>query len=136
MSIILDSSLLLAFFNRKDINNEKAEKVMSALKEGVFGKLFITDYIFDEFVTLAAKRTRIDLAIEWGQGLLDSQNIEFLTTDSAEFKTAWELFKQFKELSFTDCTLLAVSKHFGIDNIASFDSDFDKIKAIKRIAEV
>jgi len=135
MAIILDTSFLFSLFNKEDIYNEKASKMMLTLKEGRFGKLFITDYIFDEFITLALKRAGADLAIEWGQSLLDSQKIEFLTTDNSEFKMAWEFFKQYKELSFTDCTLLAISKHFGIGNIASFDSDFDKTKSIKRIAE-
>ncbi|MEK6887013.1 MAG: PIN domain-containing protein [Nanoarchaeota archaeon] len=136
MSILLDTSFIFAFFNKKDEHHESAEKIMQALRNGLFGKLFISDYVFDEFVTLAGAHLRFDLAEEWGQALLDSQKIEFLTTDNDEFKTAWELFKQFKELSFTDCTLLSISKHLGIDNIASFDSDFDKTKAIKRIAEV
>ena len=136
MSIMLDSSFLLAFFNEEDINNKRAVLLMQKLREGSFGKTFITDYIFDEFVTLAAKRARIDLAIEWGQAILNSQKIELLTTDNGEFQTAWSLFQQYKGLSFTDCAIVSVSRHFNIDNIASFDSDFDKIKKINRISAV
>jgi len=134
MSAVLDSSFLFAFFNENDVNNASAVKIMEKLKEGVFGKLFITDYIFDEFVTLAAKRTRTDLAIEWGELLLESQRIELLATDNAEFRAAWSLFKQYKNLSFTDCTIVSVAKHFDIANIISFDSDFDAVKGIKRVA--
>lgn len=136
MSILLDTSFIFAFFNKKDEHHESADKIMQALRNGLFGKLFISDYVFDEFVTLAGAHLRFDLAEEWGQTLLNSSSIELLTTDKTEFDEAWKLFIRYKELSFTDCTLLAISKHFGIDNIASFDSDFDKTKAIKRIAEV
>lgn len=36
-------------------------------------------------------------------------------------------------LSFVDTMSLEVMERYGIDNIVSFDSDFDKVRAIKRI---
>lgn len=136
MSILLDTSFIFAFFNKKDEYHEAANKIMQKLKEGLFGKIFLSDYVFDEFVTLSGSHLRFDLAAEWGQIILDSEKIELVTTEHSEFNVAWNLFKQYKELSFTDCTILAIAKQLDIDKIASFDSDFDKTKTIKRIAEV
>lgn len=133
MSTLLDSSFMIAFFNIKDINHETAKKIMQKLKEGVYGKLFISDYIFDEFVTLAAKRARPDLAVEWGQMLLESDKIGMLNIDKQAFTEAWNLFRTTKGFSFTDCTLVSVAAQFSIGSIVSFDSDFDKTKSIQRI---
>lgn len=36
-------------------------------------------------------------------------------------------------LSYTDCLLLEIMRELKINKIASFDSDFDKVKGIKRI---
>ncbi len=134
MAAILDSSFLIAYFNEADSHHQQAVKIMQKLKDGAFGKLFVTDYVFDEFVTFSAKRARSDLAIEWGQSVLDSTRIELMHTETMEFQTAWSLFKQYKKLSFTDCTILAVARHFEIDNVISFDSDFDGIKGVSRIS--
>jgi hypothetical protein len=134
MGALLDTSFIFAFFNKKDEYHETAHKIMQRLKEGSFGKLFLPDYVFDEFVTLAGAHLRFDLAAELGQALLDSDKVEIVATDRAEFDTAWDLFRHYKELSFTDCTLVAIAKHFGIDRIVSFDSDFDRVKEIRRIA--
>jgi predicted nucleic acid-binding protein len=36
-------------------------------------------------------------------------------------------------INFSDCTILNTMQNYKINKIASFDSDFDKIKGVKRI---
>ncbi|WP_405269806.1 type II toxin-antitoxin system VapC family toxin [Methanobrevibacter sp.] len=51
-----------------------------------------------------------------------------------DYKSAMELFKYYGgSINYADCTILQSMQKHGITKIASFDSDFDKIKGIKRI---
>ena len=47
------------------------------------------------------------------------------------FKKAWQLFQEYDlKMSFTDFTNLAFLDLLGIDNIATFDKDFKKVKNV------
>lgn len=134
LSIILDTSFLIALNNAKDMNHSSAQLVKSRLKEREFGQCYVSDYIFDEFVTfLMAKPFYLNKIKEIGDALLAEESIKFLRISEDIFLQSWEFFKKQNNLSFTDCTTVILAKEFGIKNIASFDSGFDRIKSIKRI---
>lgn len=134
LSIILDTSFLIALNNARDINHNSAQSVKSRLKEREFGPCYVSDYIFDEFVTfLMAKSLYLNKIREVGDALLAEESIKFLRISEDLFLQSWEFFKKHNNLSFTDCTTVILAKEFGIKNIASFDSDFDRINSIKRI---
>ena len=66
--------------------------------------------------------------------LLNLNVFDFLTDE--DYIKAFELFKFYnKSINFADCTILQTMQNYGITRIASFDSDFDKIKGIRRISE-
>ena len=134
LSLILDTSFLIALHNSKDIYHNHAESLKSKLKNKEFGQCYISDYIFDEFVTfLRVKSFPASDIKELGEALLAEESIKLLKIDSQIFLQSWELFKKISKLSFTDCTTIVLAKEFGIKNVASFDSDFDKIANLKRI---
>ncbi len=134
MSIVLDTSFLLALNNKHDINHSISQVIKKRIQEGEFGQMYISDYIFDEFMTLLmARAISSEKIISIGNTLLSDQKIKILEVNMGVFFQSWEQFKKFSKLSFTDCTSIILSKEFNIKNIASFDSDFDKIKEIKRI---
>ena len=45
------------------------------------------------------------------------------------FKEAWRLFPRYagKGLGFTDCTTIALMRRMDVENLVSFDADFDGI---------
>ncbi len=57
MSLLIDTSALIAARNAEDKNRKPALKIMTPALEGEYGKVFTSDYIFDEAVTLAFNRT-------------------------------------------------------------------------------
>jgi predicted nucleic acid-binding protein len=129
--IILDSSVLVASEVDGDINHERAVKLLREVAKEKFGKVFTSDYIFDETVTVTLVRTKnLRKAILAGTYIMDST--EVLKVDSSTFEKAWEIFKRQKKVtfSFTDCTILALMQEKGIKNIATFDEDFKKINVI------
>lgn len=134
MSIILDTSFLIALNDSGDFNHKRAQSLKTIIRQDEFGKCYISDYIFDELVTfLRAKSVNSEKIKLIGDALLSDGRIELLKVDSDVFLQSWELFKKTGNLSFTDCATVALAKGFGIRNIASYDSDFDRIAGIKRI---
>ena len=134
MSLIFDTSFLIALNDSGDYNHKYAISLKSRIKNKEFGQCYISDYIFEEFVTyLRAKSFPANYIKEIGDSLLAEESIKLLKIDIDVFIQSWGLFKKLSKLSFTDCTTTTLANEFGIKYIASFDSDFDRIPNIKRI---
>ncbi len=134
MSIILDTSFLIALNDAGDFNHKNANSLKIRIRDKEFGQCCISDYIFDELMTLMrAKSINPNKIKDIGDSLLADETIELLKIDKEIFMQSWEVFKKSNALSFTDCTIITLAKEFRIKNIASFDSGFDKISYIKRV---
>lgn len=127
--ILLDSSFIVAYLNRADLNHIKALQIVKDIDGGRYGSPAITDYIFDEVVTVMLFKVRnLKRVAEVGEKLLAANTV--LRIDEELFDLAWKVFiKQEKPIfSFTDCSSIAVCKANGISNIATFDEDFQMLK--------
>lgn len=132
--IILDSSFLVSVEVETDQNHERAVEIRNKIIKGDFGELFISDYIFDETVTVTFNKTKdLNKAVEVGEILMGLT--EILKVEEKTLEETWKIFKNQKKtmLSFTDCTILALMQEKGIKNLATFDEDFDKIEDINVI---
>jgi hypothetical protein len=99
--------------------------------------LYITDYIFDESVTVILIRLKsISETVKIGESIRKST--ELLEVEMTDFEDAWKFFKrqEITGFSFTDCTTLEMMKKNEIKNIATFDEDFVKVKGINVIGTV
>lgn len=121
--IFIDTSVFVAYYNRRDIHHERSFELIKRAIEGYYGKIFTSDYVFDESVTVTLVRTKdIEKAIALGECILNSER-ELLSVDETCFFESWNLFKVV-EMSFTDCTNLSLMKLYGIDKIMTFDIGF------------
>lgn len=123
MSVFLDSSYLIAITNERDIYHEHALRISDVIKVREFGEIFISTYVFDETVTYILGKQGHSKAVETGKLLLDS-GISVLNVNEDLFNEAWELFKERKNISFTDCTIVKLMRENNIKNLASFDKEF------------
>ncbi|MBS3068475.1 type II toxin-antitoxin system VapC family toxin [Candidatus Micrarchaeota archaeon] len=130
ISVLLDTSYLLAFYSLDDDNNNSATELAKEITEGTFGTSSISDYIFDEAITLLKKHVGHKRANEIGDYFLNSSS--FYRVDQQVFAASWSLSKKFERLSFTDCSNIALMKHYNIDYLATFDSGFDGIIKVLR----
>jgi len=132
--IFLDSSFLISFEVEKDSNHVKAVKIMHDILNHKYGSAVISDYIFDETVTMTLAKTDLKKAIAAGKGMKMSYEMEKI--DERLFEESWKTFAdQIKtRLSFTDCTIISLMREKGIRNIATFDEDFKKIETINVIS--
>lgn len=129
MSLLIDTSALIASRNADDKNHKKAMALMTSALKGESGKVFVTDYIFSEAVTLTYVRTKSKkLACDTGK-FAKAKPINFRFIEPVDFDRAWELYQQYddKNLSFTDCTNIALMERLGIEKIFTFDMGFKGI---------
>ncbi|KEQ56861.1 PilT protein domain containing protein [Marine Group I thaumarchaeote SCGC AAA799-N04] len=131
--IVLDTSLVVAYFNNRDDNHTKAEKIIEDIINGRYGRTaYITDYIFDEVATVSLIRLKnLDRAVKIGKTLLKATSIIEINKNC--FDDAWDIFCAQKNtrLSFTDCTTISAMQQNSIENLATFDKDFTKINEIR-----
>ncbi|MBI2971925.1 MAG: type II toxin-antitoxin system VapC family toxin [Candidatus Aenigmarchaeota archaeon] len=129
--IFLDSSFLISVEVDTDQNHKKASVITDGIASGKYGMPAISDYIFDEVITVTFGRTKdLEKAVLVGEKL--NESAEMIKIEDLYFREAWEIFKDQKDtrLSFTDCTTLALMRGRGIKTIATFDGDFKKVKGI------
>ncbi|MBS7626589.1 type II toxin-antitoxin system VapC family toxin [Candidatus Bathyarchaeota archaeon] len=132
--IFLDSSLIVAYLNEVDVNHAKALQIIKDLDRGRYGSSVITDYIFDEVITVMLfKIMNLGRVVELGEKILSANLLFRVNEDLFEF--AWKIFKEQEKpvFSFTDCTSIATCRINGISTIATFDEDFQRLKGFRII---
>lgn len=128
ISVLIDTSFLVAYYDVRDKNHSRAVELLKELETKKFGSLYLSDYIFDETITIIKKYKGKEIAKEKGTAIVNS--LQMLNVDINVFKIAWELCKKIDALSFTDCTSLIVMKHYAIEYMATFDSDFNGLTTV------
>lgn len=118
-----DTSFLVAYYNKSDENHHAARDFHRNEDDILY---VITDYIFDEFLTVLLARRGKKLSVEAGEKLLLDKNVRRLRIIDEVFEKAWEIYRRFtdKEWSFTDCTSYVLMKNLSIDAGLSFDEHF------------
>ena len=122
--VFVDTSALVALFDRKDDNHQKAKTVLEKIT-GDRIPMLITDYIFDECITTVQSVAGHHTAMIVGEFILGSKIIEIVWLDKQTKVKAWEHFKKHSDkiFSFTDCTSFVLMKELRVDKYFSFDSD-------------
>lgn len=120
--ILLDTSLIISFFNDQDVLHSKAvEKFKEFEKENV--RLAMSDYILNEAITVMLRRRGLEKSKEMLDFLLNYKRLEVFHLDERGF---FEVIEQFKNqtdmLSFVDCSILWMVKIHGFD-FATFDKN-------------
>lgn len=120
--VFFDTSAIYALINIKDPDHKKVESFLKGFK----GKLFITNYVFDESITLIRVRLGFDKAVSMGDILLKSPQVEKIWVTPSDEKEAWELFisRKDKSYSFTDCTSFIVMRRLKIKKYLALDEHF------------
>ena len=125
MSILLDTSYFLALLNESDVHHDEAKSVAVMIDSEKYGVVFTTDHILDEVISVTLRKFGKEKAIYAGRYVLNKTNT--IISDEHLIVASWKLFEKTRlNLSFTDCSLIVVSKAFGMEQIATFDKEFKK----------
>lgn len=123
--VFIDTSALVAFFNKSDRHHLEAVAMLRMIKEQKI-KLLISDYIFDETVTTILTKVGHNVAVRVGEFIFNHKIIEIVWLTDTIKKQAWDYFKKYSDkiYSFTDCTSFVLMKEREIFYYFSFDEDF------------
>ena len=110
---------------------------MIKILKGEFGKIFISDFIITEVLTLSRIRTK---SCECAKGIDEllkkkkkKKDIFFkLYIDQAITKETTEKFHKYCDSGFsqTDCSILVLMQMYSIDFLATFDSHFKRLVSV------
>ena len=134
MSILVDTGVLYADHDTDASRHDAAQVALEAVYDGEFGQPYVSDYIFDEAVTLTRSRgTSFQPVKQLSDRIRGAESYpqvyELLWVSAAVFSDAIDVFEQYddQQLSFTDATTVALADRHDVDSILSFDDDFDGI---------
>ena len=127
--IFLDTSFLFAYYNQNDKHHRMAHQFFQEIIKSHSAKIgwVLTDYIFDELVTLIVIRTKDkSKAIFTGKSLLNFQTVQLFYLKPETIDRSWTLFTKYRDKlwSFTDCTSITFMHENRIFKVATFDAHF------------
>lgn len=132
MTVLVDTGVLYADHDTDAERHSAASDALAAVYQGALGQPYVSEYVYDEAVTLTWKRTGSAAgAVRLGRRLRGAadfpQAYELLHVSPTVFSDAVDLFERFDDqsLSFTDAVLVAQCRHEDVDTVLSFDDDFD-----------
>ncbi|MUV59427.1 type II toxin-antitoxin system VapC family toxin [Halobacterium sp. CBA1126] len=139
MTVLVDTGVLYADHDTDAARHDAASDALDAVYDGDFGQPYVSDYVYDEAVTLTLARSgSFGPAKRLGERLRGvdpyPEAYELRRVSSAVFDDAVEAFERDDDhgLSFTDATTVALCERHDIDTVLSFDDDFDGI--VERVA--
>lgn len=130
MNIFLDTSFICSLHLAEDSLHKKALAISQELaKQKV--NLYISNFIVLEILTVLSQRKSRQLAVEFGRSLKEEAVIKIIRIDEILEEYSWQIFRKTKEknLSFVDCSTLAVLGKEKIDYLITFDKLFNRFQS-------
>ncbi|GET38489.1 type II toxin-antitoxin system VapC family toxin [Microseira wollei] len=123
----LDTSYILSL----EIQNDSAhQRVLQNWATLAISNVFLvtTTYVFDEVVTFFNSRNLHYKAVEVGNRLLESPDIELIQIDQTLFDRGWQYFQKHKDKSYslTDCLSFIVMQEREIVTALTLDNHFSQ----------
>jgi predicted nucleic acid-binding protein len=91
--------------------------------------LITTDFVLDETLTLIRFRLGLSAANAWWQQIDGSARLRWERVETDRFERARHLFFQYrdKDLSFTDCTSIAIMRELKLTTVLTTDRHFRQV---------
>lgn len=131
--ILIDTGAIYAFVTRSDRNHAAARSFLERWlnRRGTF---VLVDSVFAETMTLLKARVGADTSIRVGRELRHNPAYAWTALGADGERETWEIFRKHrdKDWSYTDCSLLAVSRRTKIRAIFAFDRHFSQMSGLQR----
>lgn len=137
MKIFIDTSAWVALENKKDIHYEEAIAFRDEIKNRRY-RMYTSNFVLDETYTLLLANVGYKKTVESARRIRVLRNkgllhIVQVTGDIEE--SAWLIFERFnkdKFWSFTDCTSKVIMEMLDINEVFSFDRNFEQMGFVKK----
>lgn len=131
MKYFVDSSYIIALVNENDSLHEKALDLLKLLESN---DCYISNLIMNEVVTVIGNKIDLQTSIE----TFNLLNTTFKSIDECHIKdfnnqTMIQYEKYNAKLSFIDSSIIICMNFSNIDNLISFDKEFNMVKNINLI---
>lgn len=126
--LVFDSNVFVALFSPQDGLHEQASNFAELIATRT---VVISNLIFAEIVTVLSQKHGRDIAQEVGQYILNTSLINIVYFDTRSHQAAWDIFQSIdhKNISFVDCSTIALMQAEGITTLLTFDTtDFKKLQ--------
>ena len=131
-AIFIDTWGWLALGHRRDARHLEVKAFYQRLQEEG-ARLYTTDYVLDEVITLLFRREPFEEAVRFTEGIFQAGQEGRLTIEritSERFASAWELRKRFQDkpkISFTDLTSMVIMRERSIQKVLTDDDHFIQV---------
>ena len=127
-AVFVDTGGWIACADRADPTHSACTAARDATLEA--GRTLITtDFVVDETLTLIRFRLGLAAANTWWRQIDGSARLRWERVDNDCFERARNLFSQYrdKDLSFTDCTSIAVMRELRLTTVITTDRHFHQV---------
>lgn len=132
--IFLDSSFILALFNKNEVkNHEKAKKLLENNPNLDKVPKAINSIVLNEVLNKLKKSYYNEKREQIISFLLNMDKIIFVSEN--DYKKAIKLYKKYDySINYSDWLIILSMEKEGLTDILSFDNDFNKVKEINNIS--
>ena len=130
-AVFVDTGGWMACADRADPAHVACTAARDATLEG--GRILITtDFVVDETLTLIRFRLGLAAANAWWQQIDGSPRLRWERVESDRFERARHLFFRYRDmdLSFNDCTSIAVMRELKLTTVITTDFHFHHCNAL------
>ena len=128
LTIFVDSDAFVGLTKKDDSNHERARQIFLELQDKPF--VFVTsNYVFSEVVTILSQRIDHETAVAYIRSMKSEDcvfTIERVGLGTEEAAIQIFIKQTSKNVSFVDCTNIALIRERHMDGIFSFDDDYKK----------
>jgi hypothetical protein len=123
--LFIDTGAFLARELMHDQHYEAAAEAWKILADSG-DRLYSTEHILDETITLLARRESYAFAAECAAAYLQSKEIEWLRPSLEDYGKAVKLMRKYADqsVSFTDCISFVLMRRESITRVFAFDRHF------------
>jgi len=129
-SVFVDSNFFVALFNPSDTLHKQALLAASRLDDQNI-PVILSNFVFLEVVTVLSQKRGKAVAVTCGKYLQTDSKFSIVHVDERLQEHTWELFKstESKNISFVDCSTVAIMEDEAITKLLTFDkTDFKKLQ--------
>lgn len=127
-TVFVDTAGWVACADRADPDHDSCCETRDAMLEAGH-TLLTTDFIADETLTLVRFRLGLRAADAWWRQIDQSTRVRWERIENDRFERARHVFFQYrdKDLSFTDCTSIALMRELKLTHVITTDRHFHQM---------
>lgn len=134
-AVVLDTSVLVAYFNTRDVHHAEAARIMVQIVTGRWGRALLLEYVVLELATVLMLRRDVQAAADAVEALLNAAEVDFVPC-SDRFVRTLEAFgaQRSGALSFADAAIIATARERASGYVATFDKTLADEPGITAVA--